>query len=935
MSDGPTAKAGVPLSSFRSRTVSLPFSTIEVDLGSTSFLVTLAVAICTLLAMLWRARKRRHELLLQPVGVDTPAFQRLVAEQESRILALKEQGNRAYLERDYERSASLFAAASEDSIKLCKLQYPSLQVVPFAIPLSAAELDHQQRSAPSTIEPTGAAATTYPPAGLFRTRANPALTQLPTPLLNNLAVYASNRSACLLALNRYAEALTEAEIARHTQPLWSKGYLRAGQAYEGLGLLARAKAMYTAAARADASDDNVARCLRNLTQLVAEVEATRDEIERDRARLRRTATTAAPESGQFDALVEWLTSHGAQFPFLFLKHYSHDHRGVHTLCRLSAGKILLQIPHACIMSSDFARASRVGRALDAEGVELGSSHSYLACALLEERRKGSGSFWKPYIDILPKDYRNMPIFFEQDEKQWLRGSFTLAKVDERHRELRMEYENICSKLDRVDLDSDNGDETHSTISAIIRRRNTASSSSTPATSSSSSSPFVKFSDRHSLTDFIWARTVVITRVFGFTVSVPSGSSRTGRVPHKTDGLVPMADMLNHRRPRETSWNYDDARDSFVITSITAFETRQQVCDSYGRKCNSRFLINYGFCIEDNRDDNQAVVWVRLAGQAALEDAISSDDDVSESKEATALLEKKRRILGLISPNSKVPSPLSLAQSASSLSSSGFILSNTLPIHEDAFAPTTAAASSSFAAASASPAYPPRDSLRFQLPSSYTDKVTQEIFSILRIVCASDAHTLPTDDRTSEMSRIEVLLLRQEPEYAVRTVPPLSLRNEMAVLARIAEAATEALAQFETTRAQDDDLLHLDDVAREEEEKSLASDSFGLGSVAPPLPSPHRLSSNQRNCVIMRRGEKEVHEQYVSLLDECRLILSAYHSQVVRRSPDVTSAAAWQNFIIAFVEPRYGTGDGPLDFYISTAFMPLVQLEDQRRKRNNE
>lgn len=41
----------------------------------------------------------------------------------------------------------------------------------------------------------------------------------------------------------------------------------------------------------------------------------------------------------------------------------------------------------------------------------------------------------------------------------------------------------------------------------------------------------------SYADFVWARMVVITRIFGMTIK-----------GNATDGLVPMADMLNHRRP---------------------------------------------------------------------------------------------------------------------------------------------------------------------------------------------------------------------------------------------------------------------------------------------------------------------------------------------------------------------------------------------------
>jgi hypothetical protein len=52
---------------------------------------------------------------------------------------------------------------------------------------------------------------------------------------------------------------------------------------------------------------------------------------------------------------------------------------------------------------------------------------------------------------------------------------------------------------------------------------------------------------------------------------------------KTDGLVPYADMLNHRRPRETKWTFDDVRYGFVITTLKDVGAGAQLYDSYGRK----------------------------------------------------------------------------------------------------------------------------------------------------------------------------------------------------------------------------------------------------------------------------------------------------------------------------------------------------------------
>jgi histone-lysine N-methyltransferase SETD3 len=46
-----------------------------------------------------------------------------------------------------------------------------------------------------------------------------------------------------------------------------------------------------------------------------------------------------------------------------------------------------------------------------------------------------------------------------------------------------------------------------------------------------------------------------------------------------------------------------SEDAFVITSLTPLVAGQQVFDSYGIKCNHRYLLNYGFAIEKNVEDD--------------------------------------------------------------------------------------------------------------------------------------------------------------------------------------------------------------------------------------------------------------------------------------------------------------------------------------------
>lgn len=106
-------------------------------------------------------------------------------------------------------------------------------------------------------------------------------------------------------------------------------------------------------------------------------------------------------------------------------------------------------------------------------------------------------------------------------------------------------------------------------------------------------------DSFSLREFSEFRIITSSRVFGIVVNGV-----------KTDGFVPLADMLNHKRPRQTTWFYDDSRGGFIIEACDDIARGDQVYDSYGRKCNSRFFLNYGF-INMNNDADEFILAPRL------------------------------------------------------------------------------------------------------------------------------------------------------------------------------------------------------------------------------------------------------------------------------------------------------------------------------------
>jgi histone-lysine N-methyltransferase SETD3 len=164
--------------------------------------------------------------------------------------------------------------------------------------------------------------------------------------------------------------------------------------------------------------------------------------------------------------------------------------------------------------------------------------------MLVDRRRPD-SFFRPYYDILPVTLKNMPIFWEPHELRYLQGSYLVEQIEERNAAIKNDYITICNIVP-------------------------------------------EFGSISSLEEFKWARMCVCSRNFGLVINGV-----------QTAAMVPYADMLNHFRPRESKWQFDDSLQAFTVIALQKISTGAQVYDSYGRKCNHRFLLNYGFSVENN------------------------------------------------------------------------------------------------------------------------------------------------------------------------------------------------------------------------------------------------------------------------------------------------------------------------------------------------
>ena len=238
-----------------------------------------------------------------------------------------------------------------------------------------------------------------------------------------------------------------------------------------------------------------------------------------------------------------LYKYNSFFPKLEIHFYTDDYRGVTAKSDIAKNELIMAIPKDCLISLETALSTNYGSKIgEFMYKELNSpKHCLLSSFLLYEEKNKK---YKYYFDLLPKDFSNFPIFYKKEELEYLKGSPFLEQIIEKKEDMKNDYNKLCEYLPNF--------------------------------------------NQFSFSKFCKARVLISSRIFGISMN-----------RKKTDVLVPFADLLNHKRPKQTQWYYDDNLESFVIQAIDNIKEGKEIFDSYGKKTNARFLLNYGFCLDDN------------------------------------------------------------------------------------------------------------------------------------------------------------------------------------------------------------------------------------------------------------------------------------------------------------------------------------------------
>merc|ERR1712194_334709 len=80
----------------------------------------------------------------------------------------------------------------------------------------------------------------------------------------------------------------------------------------------------------------------------------------------------------------------------------------------------------------------------------------------------------------------------------------------------------------------------------------------------------------------------MARVFGWDLP--------GLDPEDTEFMVPLGDMFNHGSPKQVEWSFNSTGKTLDYAALEDVPAGSEILISYGGKCNSQYLMHYGFTV---------------------------------------------------------------------------------------------------------------------------------------------------------------------------------------------------------------------------------------------------------------------------------------------------------------------------------------------------
>lgn len=249
----------------------------------------------------------------------------------------------------------------------------------------------------------------------------------------------------------------------------------------------------------------------------------------------------------YQKFINWAKDNGAIFDDLSLHKYDNGERGIHSKKGTRKGKTIIKIPLKLIIHDGMGENTFYGNKVK-KYADSFQNYKIIMVILYILSTNNKVSFFKPYYDILPKNILNFPIFWNDTDKEMLKGSNIHSEIIIRQRNILNDYNKICKIVPT-------------------------------------------FKNEVSIKQFLWVRTIVGSRNFGIEINNK----------HRV-AMVPLCDLLNHDNNPDVNWFFDYKDKYFKMKSNRYIKQNIPITDTYGSKSNLKYFLFYGFTIANNDND---------------------------------------------------------------------------------------------------------------------------------------------------------------------------------------------------------------------------------------------------------------------------------------------------------------------------------------------
>jgi hypothetical protein len=257
----------------------------------------------------------------------------------------------------------------------------------------------------------------------------------------------------------------------------------------------------------------------------------------------------------------WARAAGASWDGIEFHVDAGGNASVRTSRRLASGAPILTIPRRLMIVDDELTASTSpalpGEAALPNGSAVRSTirdpRDALATWLPLEAREPA-SRWRAYLDALPAQLDELPMFHDAADLAALAGTAAHAIAVEENHDVHDSYARLPADLRA----------------------------------------------RLSLADFAWGCALVRSR----------GFHAPGTFEHRI-ALIPLVEMFNHGLG-DTTWSYDPVDARFVVSTERELAADDEVRFPYGARSNTQLFADYGFALPSNPADEAGLLFERAA-----------------------------------------------------------------------------------------------------------------------------------------------------------------------------------------------------------------------------------------------------------------------------------------------------------------------------------